>query len=1079
MNEREKLENEIEIHNLFNQLFNSLNIDPSLIKPNYLQLLKNELCSNFKVTKYDEAALVNLLQDKAAKISEFNKDTINKFQNLYLKLTNRRTLTKRWETLYLLNSLSITPNLYKDLDFSETNDLQKKLININCLISGNSTMDNEQKFLNEQNNDNNELDPATNNNKENEYPLVVDKNKTDEKITEKDLVTDLLFVFTGIDGKYIYYNFEKESYVLKENIPWNEDILDIVEKLCELGWLYKNIQVYLNFFKRININSLYIQSFEYAVEKELENYYKEVSFYKKINNNDLSSYGNLEINNIIKNPQKLNFKNLILWSFKTEEKLKWLLTCCEAVHPLKGSPVLSQIYSYANFMNCDEYLKNILNEVSKPFIIFIISWIKYGEFQDPYKEFFIEIKENINNDDIWKSKYELKSRNVPNFMKRDDINKIFEIGKCINFLRNYCNIKYNLSNLQKIISYILKKYSKKENNSDNINEDIDMISTSEENSDSNENNLEKFDKEFNYGIDKDEIIFELKSYELCLDFIKFIFNPKNQEEVLNFSFIREILSNISIIHKLINKELVRIIFQKFKFIPNIQSINKYLLLGQGDMIQVLMESLYEELKKPASSIFKHTLQSCLESAINTTNAYYNDKDCLNKLNIKLLNQTTGDIGWDIFCLDYKIDYPLNIIISNKSLIDYQKLFFFLWKIKRLEYSQKHQVWRKFMTYSQISGKNFDIFRKNIQRSMQFNQEIIHFITCLHNYLTLEVLETQYKKLMKELKSINNLGELINSHNEFIENIKKKCFLDENSIFIHRKLIIIFEIILRFRTAHDVLTNTLLDVQFLQDEDFEENEESLQKQYIQESIKQISALYDNFKTEIIDLINIIKNFGGNPNLKYLAMKLDFNYYYSFIEKEKEDQEHQLIIEKLEKEELDKINRKKKEKENLYKNIKPPTNYNNNINNIQNQNFEEQEFEDENMEQQNENNESNNNMMESNLRKEDLRDNDKIEFTYKYSRPAGKNYNNYADNYNYTETYNNYRNNNLNNNYNDNSGEYINTQPNYQINNSNDDINNIDFNEGNNDNNFDDQEINMNINPNIYITSSKYKPKHDNK
>ena len=186
-----------------------------------------------------------------------------------------------------------------------------------------------------------------------------------------------------------------------------------------------------------------------------------------------------------------------------------------------------------------------------------------------------------------------------------------------------------------------------------------------------------------------------------------------------------------------------------------------------------MESLYNELKNPATAIFKYNLQSILESSINSTNARFNDKECLNKLNIKLLNARPGDIGWDIFCLEYNISLPLSIIISKKNLLDYQKMFIFLLKIKRIEYSQEHQEWRKIMTTCHyIDDKKYDFFRKKIKTILQFNQEIIHFIITLHNYLTLEVLETQYKKLLKKFKTINNLDELIIAPDEFINNIKQ-------------------------------------------------------------------------------------------------------------------------------------------------------------------------------------------------------------------------------------------------------------------------------------------------------------------
>ena len=84
------------------------------------------------------------------------------------------------------------------------------------------------------------------------------------------------------------------------------------------------------------------------------------------------------------------------------------------------------------------------------------------------------------------------------------------------------------------------------------------------------------------------------------------------------------------------------------------------------------------------------------------------------------------------------------------------------------------------TSHNMTTKKYDFFRKKIKTSLQFNQEIIHFIISLHNYLTLEVLETQYKKLLKKFKIINNLDELIEAHDEFINNIKQKCFLDNNN-----------------------------------------------------------------------------------------------------------------------------------------------------------------------------------------------------------------------------------------------------------------------------------------------------------
>jgi len=1057
-------DNDEYLMHLFSKLYQSLSKEKVIIPPNqkFLHQLKKKLFSNIKISSKDEPSIISLLQDKVSKLSNYNSDAVNHFQILYNKLVHRKTLTKRWEILYLLNSLSKLPNIYQKLDFPENDFLQKKIWGLSNDITGNEILDTENKFLNCKNIYGEEIsDPTFELNKKEDI-YVVDTNKISMNITEKDLVTDLLYVLVGIDGKYIKFNSLTDSYILVDNIPWEENIYDIVNSISEVGWLFKRINKYNFYYKSSNNKSLYIQSLLFAMEKELDEYYKLISFFKKMNNNDLSNdITHIPLINNIKEIQKyskqLNLKNLLMGIIPFKEKLKWILTCYEAVHTLKGSAILSQIYSYVIYLGNEKFLDKILNEVTKPFIEFILNWIKYGEIKDPYDEFFMKINEEIKDENIWKNKYKLILGNIPNFVKRESVLKIFEVGKCIHFIKNFCKEKYNLNNLKKVILFIKNQYfnEKENNNNKNDNENkenetnITKIQeesfTTEENSviiDENNINLysEKMISEFDFQINKEKINHEKSSYDSVLEFITYIFSPSNNDKILNISFLDEIIKNTNIIHNLIHKDLVRIFFQKFKFLENIEALNKYLLLGQGDMIQNLMESLYTELQKPGNTIYKYVLQSVLESAINSTNARYNDKECLNKLNIKLLKALPGDIGWDVFCLEYIIDLPLNIVITSRNILDYQKMFIFLIKIKKIEYSQNLE-WRKIMTYSHdLPNIKYPFFKSKIKKSMQFNQQIMHFIISLHNYLTLEVLETQYKKLIKNIYSVNSIDELINAHNEFVNNIKQKCFLDNknnNNILIYKKIISIFDIILRFRTAQDVLISTLLQ----KITDLDEGEKSLNSQNldeedeininynkrIEESIKQITFLFEEFQNKIIDLINNMKNIG----LNYLAMKLDFNYYYSNIEKEKEEKEQQMLIEKISMEQ----NRIRIEKQNQRKNLYQDIEYNkNNINN--NQNYIMQTNEDINQynEQISEDNEDNN--INNNINEDDI--------NYNNNR---NNYINYNENQNNIKIYNKYTNENNNNNFKNynNTNEYnYNENINNNINNHNNEIPNYQYN-----------------------------------
>lgn len=71
-------------------------------------------------------------------------------------------------------------------------------------------------------------------------------------------------------------------------------------------------------------------------------------------------------------------------------------------------------------------------------------------------------------------------------------------------------------------------------------------------------------------------------------------------------------------------------------------------MGQGDLMEYLMDLLADELDKPASKTFKHTLRQYLDTAIRSSNAQFHPSDFVQRLDVRLLEPTQGDRGWEIF-----------------------------------------------------------------------------------------------------------------------------------------------------------------------------------------------------------------------------------------------------------------------------------------------------------------------------------------------------------------------------------------------------------------------------------------------
>ena len=273
-----------------------------------------------------------------------------------------------------------------------------------------------------------------------------------------------------------------------------------------------------------------------------------------------------------------------------------------------------------------------------------------------------------------------------------------------------------------------------------------------------------------------------------------------------------------------------------------------------------------------------------------------------------------------------------------------------------------------------------MIEKSIRISIHFNQEIIHFITNLHSYFALEVLETQYKKLKNELYKINNLDELISKHKQFINNIKNQCLLNEENTTINKKIFTIFNIILQFSTSFDIFNSILEEIKY-ENIDNKIGDDNLyinhnKNKNINLYFKKIKDLYNEYHYQMIELINIIE-LVGKSNLKYLSMKLDYNYYYSFIEKEKEDKQNLLAIKK--------VNDEKERKRILNDDEDYQDNYidndeninNNNINNNINDNIIDNKYNNNNIDNENNINVPNKNSEDDKLNNDEEEEEEELE------------------------------------------------------------------------------------------------------
>ena len=280
---------------------------------------------------------------------------------------------------------------------------------------------------------------------------------------------------------------------------------------------------------------------------------------------------------------------------------------------------------------------------------------------------------------------------------------------------------------------------------------------------------------------------------------------KDASRELKYGDTALLSSSIDEAYSTVMKRLISLMENKFALFSHLQALKKYLLLGQGDFIALLMESLASNLDRPANSQYRHTLTAQLEHAIRNSNAQHDNADVLRRLDARMLELSHGEIGWDVFTLEYRIDSPLDVIITPWASKQYLKVFNFLWRVKRVEFALS-TTWRRLQTGARgVLGAVSDKLGADWKNARGGVAEMIHFVDQLQYYILFEVIEAGWEGLQKAIRKPDaTLDTLISAHIAYLRSITRKGLLGGGAIDFTTQLHELLKIMLAYKDAVDSL-----------------------------------------------------------------------------------------------------------------------------------------------------------------------------------------------------------------------------------------------------------------------------------
>uniref|UniRef100_A0A8P4KGG8 Tubulin gamma complex component 3 n=1 Tax=Dicentrarchus labrax TaxID=13489 RepID=A0A8P4KGG8_DICLA len=135
---------------------------------------------------------------------------------------------------------------------------------------------------------------------------------------EAALVRDILYVFQGIDGKFIKMSAQDNCYKIDSKVVLCKSLRDTSSRLAELGWLHNKVRKYTDARSLDRAFGLVGQSFCASLHQELKEYYRLLS----VLHSQLQVEDEQGVN--VCTESSLTLRRLLVWMYDPKVRLKTL-----------------------------------------------------------------------------------------------------------------------------------------------------------------------------------------------------------------------------------------------------------------------------------------------------------------------------------------------------------------------------------------------------------------------------------------------------------------------------------------------------------------------------------------------------------------------------------------------------------------------------------------------------------------------------------------------------------------------------------------------------------------------------------
>uniref|UniRef100_A0A4W4GN17 Gamma-tubulin complex component 6 n=1 Tax=Electrophorus electricus TaxID=8005 RepID=A0A4W4GN17_ELEEL len=251
---------------------------------------------------------------------------------------------------------------------------------------------------------------------------------------------------------------------------------------------------------------------------------------------------------------------------------------------------------------------------------------------------------------------------------------------------------------------------------------------------------------------------------------------------------------------LVNKAVVDYYFVELAVEKHFEALRHFLLMEDGEFALSLTDRLFEKLgsgQTPGELLTPLVLNSILNKAMQYS--LHGDSELAANFTFALryLPEVFHPHAPDsLNCLElrYKVDWPLNVIITDSCMNKYNRLFSFLLQLKHMVWSLS-DVWFHLKRTALVKGAGCSVQFRQLQL---YRHEMQHFVKVIQGYIANQILQVSWSEFTQKLSTASDLDTIHHTHAEYLNRAIFRALLTEKAAPVMNIIHSIFSLILKFR-----------------------------------------------------------------------------------------------------------------------------------------------------------------------------------------------------------------------------------------------------------------------------------------